>query len=169
VDLVTQTGDFNINHAATLVAYRKPAEENVTKDLGAGSDGEEALVQEGRRQPPDTNPRSRGYYMLKNSWGPWFGESGFMKVEMKKNEAEHCGWDTEPHKGAACEGDPEKTWVCGTCGILYDSVYPEGVRAIKSNIAPGEGYHAPEMPDMNRRGQRTHTETGLSRGANWKP
>jgi len=117
-------------------------------------------------QKPST---TKGYYMIKNSWGPWFGESGFMKVEMKKNEAEHCGWDTEPHKGAACEGDPEKTWVCGTCGILYDSVYPEGVRAIKSNIAPGEGYHAPEMPDMNRRGQRTHTETGLSRGANWKP
>jgi len=94
-------GDFVVNHAVTLVAYRTPKE-------GA----------------------HMGYWMIKNSWGQHWGENGFIRLEMKENEQEHCGLDRETHKGIACDGDPDEAWVCGTCGVLYDSVYPTGVHLI---------------------------------------
>jgi len=35
-----------------------------------------------------------------------------------------CGWDKKPQGGSGCNGGPERVWVCGTCGILYDVVAP---------------------------------------------
>lgn len=67
------------------------------------------------------------YYIVKNSWGAFWGLSGFIHIEMKENEDEWCGWDYVPKDGIACDGDPDKAWVCGTSGILYDSAYPTGL------------------------------------------
>jgi len=98
-------GDFRLNHAVTLVAYQTPKKEA-------------------------TGKLTMGYWMIKNSWGQQWGERGFIRLEMKENEQDHCGWDRQTHKGLACDGDPDEAWVCGTCGILYDSVYPTGVHLI---------------------------------------
>jgi len=68
--------------------------------------------------------------LIKNSWGTGWGEDGFIRLEMKENEAEHCGMDTKTHEGLACDGDPDEAWVCGTCGVLFDSVYPTGVHLV---------------------------------------
>lgn len=92
-------GDWTINHAVVLVGF---------KDA-------------------DVEKQESGYWVVKNSWGESWGENGYIRVEMKVNEGEHCGWDYSPQEGIACEGDPEKAWVCGTCGILYDSSYPTGL------------------------------------------
>jgi len=35
-----------------------------------------------------------------------------------------CDWDENPQDGSGCDGGPERVWVCGTCGILYDVVVP---------------------------------------------
>eukprot|EP00418_Pyrodinium_bahamense_P023815 CAMPEP_0179133134 /NCGR_PEP_ID=MMETSP0796-20121207/63301_1 /TAXON_ID=73915 /ORGANISM="Pyrodinium bahamense, Strain pbaha01" /LENGTH=109 /DNA_ID=CAMNT_0020832091 /DNA_START=16 /DNA_END=342 /DNA_ORIENTATION=- len=56
-------GNFNVNHAVTLMAYKKPEK------------------------------ASMGWWLIKNSWGSFWGEEGHIRVEMKANEEEHCGWD----------------------------------------------------------------------------
>jgi cathepsin L len=96
-------GDFTVNHAVTLVAYKVPKK---------------------------TGLAQMGYWLIKNSWGTSWGEDGFIRLEMKENEAEHCGMDHKTHEGLACDGDPDEAWVCGTCGVLYDSVYPTGVHLV---------------------------------------
>merc|ERR1719433_2368695 len=92
-------GAFTVNHAILLTAYQKPT----------------------------PGVKNSGYWQIKNSWGQMGGEQGFIRIEFKENEEEHCGWDMDTHIGLACDGDPDKAWVCGTFGVLYDSVYPTGV------------------------------------------
>jgi len=89
-------GDFTVNHAVTLMGYQEPS------------------------------ASSLGYWLIKNSWGTSFGENGYIRIEMRADEESHCGADNDTHIGLACDGDPDTAWVCGTCGILYDSTYPTG-------------------------------------------
>jgi len=91
------SGDFVVNHAVVLTGYKDP------------------------------EPDEMGYWVVKNSWGESWGEHGYIRIEMKENEHQHCGWDYSPQEGIACDGDPAKAWVCGTCGILYDSTFPTGI------------------------------------------
>jgi len=107
-------GDFTVNHAVTLVAYKVPKKGNAVPAPSSQSSGFRSEAQ-------------MGYWLIKNSWGTSWGEDGFIRLEMKENEAEHCGMDTKTHEGLACDGDPDEAWVCGTCGILYDSTYPTGI------------------------------------------
>lgn len=93
-------GLFTVNHAVVLTGYQDP--------------------QEGKM----------GWWLMKNSWGMYWGEKGHIRMEMKANEQEHCGWDYDAQQGIACDGDDSKVWVCGTCGILYDPVYPTGAHLI---------------------------------------
>lgn len=93
-------GDFIVNHAVTLMGYS------------------------------DASDSSSGYWKVKNSWGRFWGENGYIRIEMKLDEERHCGWDRRTHVGIACRDDPDEAWVCGTCGILYDSVYPTGIHMV---------------------------------------
>lgn len=89
--------DWTVNHAVTLMGYK---------------------IQQGDEH---------GYYKIKNSWGPHWGEDGFIRVLMTLNEDTNCGMDHAAHDGLACDGDPDDTWVCGSSGVLYDSVYATGL------------------------------------------
>jgi len=67
-----------------------------------------------------------GYWQIQNSWGPLWGEAGFIRLLRRdlKEENSFCGWDKSPEEGTACAGGPSKVRVCGSCGVLYDSVVP---------------------------------------------
>merc|ERR1719517_97167 len=64
------------------------------------------------------------YWKIMNSWGPYWGERGAIRIERQESEESLCGWDYEPGVGLGCKGGPPKVWVCGSCGILYDPVVP---------------------------------------------
>jgi len=95
-------GEFQVNHAVTLTGYKE-------------AEGAE-----------------HGYWHIKNSWGTYWGEEGFIRLEMKADEEKHCGLDTHTHDGLACDGEPDTAWVCGTCGVLYDSTYPTGTHLLQA-------------------------------------
>jgi len=70
--------------------------------------------------------RGINYWQLQNSWGPGWGEAGFVRLlrHDHRNESAYCGWDTDPQIGSGCDGGPAKVRICGSCGILYDAVIP---------------------------------------------
>lgn len=64
----------------------------------------------------------KDYWVIRNSWGPRWGEDGYMRLLRESKPA--CGWAVDAHSGAACDGDPDQEWVCGMCGVLSGATYP---------------------------------------------
>jgi cathepsin L len=68
--------------------------------------------------------RGRKTWLVRNSWGESWGEGGYIKLLRTDNEEKNCAVDKSPQDGVACLKGPKQVTVCGTCGILYDSVVP---------------------------------------------
>ena len=62
------------------------------------------------------------FWIVRNSWGESWGESGYIRLQ--KSADVTCGIDLSPSDGDACDNGPLTEHVCGTCGILFDAVYP---------------------------------------------
>jgi len=64
------------------------------------------------------------YWLVRNSWGSGWGEGGYIRLK-RESGAPRCGIDTNPQDGTGCDGGPPTVTVCGTCGVLFDNIYPE--------------------------------------------
>ena len=64
----------------------------------------------------------QSYWIVRNSWTPAWGENGY--IRLIRHQTPECGWDVDPQDGTACKGSPDQLWVCGQCGILFDTLYP---------------------------------------------
>merc|ERR1719377_227203 len=67
-------------------------------------------------------------WRIQNSWGSDWGEAGHIRMIKHADEESQCGIDKKPQEGSGCDGGPSEITVCGTCGILYEPLVPEGVR-----------------------------------------
>jgi cathepsin L len=64
------------------------------------------------------------YYLVRNSWGPLYGENGYIRIARQASGQQICGVDKTPQDGSGCDDGPTEVTVCGMCGILYDNTYP---------------------------------------------
>lgn len=88
-----------------------------------------------------------GFWEIQNSWGATWGDQGFIKLKRDGDKSDTwCGWDDKPKEGVACEDDPEeRVWVCGMCGVLYDSVVPQFTHHHNSTTSLTVGRHTTQL------------------------
>lgn len=97
---------------------------------GKNTDLDHLVVLEGYGTDQDTGEH---YWLVRNSWGPKWGENGYIRLLRHSAETTPCGMDETPQDGTACTLDPdgneivpEPQMICGTSGILFDSAIPIG-------------------------------------------
>eukprot|EP00035_Acanthoeca_spectabilis_P019983 m.430574 g.430574 ORF g.430574 m.430574 type:complete len:469 (+) comp17183_c0_seq1:693-2099(+) len=120
---VTQLGPIAISAAAEpWQMYEK----GVFSSKNCGTDIDHAIQLVGFGTSDGVLGKS-DYWLVRNSWGPGWGEDGYIRIKRYGATGEEpCAEDKTPGDGTACKGSPSEIMVCGECGIMSDSSYPTG-------------------------------------------
>jgi len=70
-----------------------------------------------------TDKQYGDYWLVRNSWGTGYGEKGYIRLK-RESGTPRCGIDKKPSDGTGCDDGPPTVTVCGTCGVLFDALYP---------------------------------------------
>jgi len=130
------TGYKNIpsnQYAPVLAAVANVGPLDITVDASSWSFYESGVFDGCNQQSPDldhavqlvgygTDPSDGDFWIVRNSWNSGWGENGY--IRLRRTSTLRCGIDTQPSDGTGCNGGPTQVTVCGTCGILYDTLYP---------------------------------------------
>lgn len=127
VNLPSNENSMVLNHLATTGPLA------ITIDASQWSGYEEGVFDGCNQTNPDldhgvqlvgygTDPSQGDYWLVRNSWSPQWGENGYIRI--RRTTTPRCGLDLKPLDGDACKNETAPIVVCGTCGILYDCLYP---------------------------------------------
>jgi len=117
-EAVAQYGPVAISAAASdWFEYEGGVFDGCNKDVVV----DHAITLYGYGVDRDSNKK---YWLIRNSWGPDWGEKGFIRMLRHEKGEKYCGTDNDPSQGTGCKGGPEQVTVCGMCGMLWDSVVP---------------------------------------------
>jgi hypothetical protein len=94
------------------------------------------------------------YWLIRNTWGPDWGEDGFIRMKRLDDNDNYCGIDHDNQQGVGCKGDPTEVKVCGMCGMFSDSVVP--------HFAGAKNFTSHSVPSWLLEHQASLIETGAS-------
>lgn len=116
-----QNGPMVISVAASAWAFYDSGIFNGCSNNLDNVDVNHAVVLEGYGEEAN----GQKYWIVRNSWGPNWGENGY--IRLARRDVEVCGTDPTPEHGYVCENGPTSLTVCGECGMLSDTAYPTGI------------------------------------------
>ena len=72
--------------------------------------------------------------MIRNSWGEYWGDKGYIRIQRNGADKQYCGVDSTPKDGTGCPDGPPIITACDSYGVLYDTAFPTGATHISSPV-----------------------------------